>query len=35
LEEIIETSKLGLDSSSLLRNDLIFNGYYDRHSYPW
>ena len=35
LDEIIETSKLGLDSSSLLRNDLIFNGYYDRHSYPW
>jgi len=35
LDEIIETSKLGLDASSLLRNDLIFNGYYDRHSYPW
>ena len=35
LDDIIEISKLGLDSSSLLRNDLIFNGYYDRHSYPW
>ena len=35
LDSIIETSKLGLDSSSLLRHDLIFNGYYDRHSYPW
>ncbi len=35
LDRIVQQAKLGIDYPTLLREDLLYDSYYDKHAYPW